>query len=370
MPTDTWLILSLLAASLGLGCPPGESTSTTLTASSGGTTAPGDTSSGDASGVAPTSSTTSPATSSTSGTTAPDLPGPVHCGEGGNFIGSLDCEPGELCLEMFGGDTCTVELSCRPIPEGCTSGDLCAAECADLCGNYNCARPGECAVNAYDCGYDCSSQKTCKLPGTACKPINLGEESPINHCVPTPAPGAAIGEPCAQVGDGKWSWDSCAPGGICWPLDPDTLEGTCQPQCGLSDSEACALCVEIAVTNDFITEPIAVCATPCDPLAPACETSEICAPAGGDFICVADGSGDAGALYDPCTAFNECDPGLVCANSTNAPLNCDPEVIGCCVALCDTGLPDCPDALSCQPFYQPGQAPAGLEALGYCRVMP
>lgn len=222
----------------------------------------------------------------------------------------------------------------------------------------------ECELTAQDCA-----------SGLKCMPYsNDGSGAVWNAtaCFPIVPDPADVGEPCQWIG-GVWSgYDDCGWSQICWSFDQD------QP----------AVCKELCLAGhpeDFDTytceDPLAVpfigcqtcfcvCELPCDPLAQDCGEDQECIPALELFECAPDASGDAGAYGEPCEYSNVCDPGLACLPPETVP-GCAGE-IGCCTPYCDTTQPNtCPGAAegqTCQPWYEPGAAPPGLEHVGACAL--
>lgn len=368
-------LLSVIVVAVAGGCPPAEMSTAGPPET---TTAPGETTTTGA-GTTTGEATTDEVTTgeATAGPSSGSSGAPTALCPKDLFEPPSPCAPGEVCFQEFGGDTCSPNAvgECVPLPAGCTTDDLCAPACAGLCDNYNCARPEFCSdAGALGCNYDCGSQGSCGLAGTSCKPIAFPSEPTtwsLNHCVPTPDPGAKVGEPCMLQSDGDRLWDDCEPGAVCWITDPMQMTGTCRQQCALFDSPPCDVCVELAETNPFVTEPIAVCATPCDPLAPACPPDDRCLPVNlngeARFVCAPDALGGAAAMYEPCDSWLACEVGLLCAAMAFAPPECDP-MAGCCLPFCDTQAPQCPGGTSCEPFFMPGEAQPGLETLGVCVV--
>ncbi len=85
---------------------------------------------------------------------------------------------------------------------------------------------------------------------------------------------------------------------------------------------------------------------------------------GGAFVCapaaVPEGGGTHGA---PCEFTNACMSGLYCGYAEGV---CPEDSAGCCLPFCDLVQPECPDALSCVPAFEPGHEPPGLEHVGVC----
>lgn len=221
------------------------------------------------------------------------------------------------------------------------------------------ANPVECDPGAQDCS-----------PGQKCVPFATGGLSPADatHCVPVPRDPDKLGEPCTATGAPLSGHDSCEAGSLCWDVDPETLAGHCVALCGFTPNAQACPEDHTCLSFDPLTN---LCAQRCDPLAPTCRPDELCLQhpaAGGAFVCVADGSGDGGALFQPCTALNGCDLGLACAPST-AAVECAGPASACCLPFCDLDAPACTaEGAACVPWYEPGEAPAGLEHVGLCAL--
>ncbi len=46
---------------------------------------------------------------------------------------------------------------------------------------------------------------------------------------------------------------------------------------------------------------------------------------------------------------------------------CPPDSGGCCLPVCDTSASECPAAMVCERFFEPGQIEPGYEDVGVCR---
>ena len=114
-----------------------------------------------------------------------------------------------------------------------------------------------------------------------------------------------------------------------------------------SSDEICVM------ANDRV---LAVCLPTCDPLAVDCPEDQVCIPSVGEFVCAPDASGPGGGLFSSCTAGNACDPGLVCAASSNSAA-CDANSDECCLAYCDLDAPACPQGQMCKQWSKgfPGE---------------
>ena len=129
---------------------------------------------------------------------------------------------------------------------------------------------------------------------------------------------------------------------------------------------------EQVATGQFLKGALDLCLPSCDPLMQDCPAEDSCIANGDGFVCVFDASGpDAGAVFDPCEFANACDSGLLCLDPSSAN-ECDPNVGGCCLPLCDLSKPDamCPGAgTSCLSLYAEDMAPPEFANVGVC-VLP
>ena len=184
------------------------------------------------------------------------------------------------------------------------------------------------------------------------------------HCVPLdPAP-KGHGDPCNHEGDPFSGIDDCGDGLLCWNVDARTGVGVCvgfcqsngDPFCPLDPAATCAWCQACA---------LGICVPSCDPLLGGeCPNGHVCVPTNESFTCVIQaGEGAQGA---PCEYVNTCAEGLFCADAALLPA-CDGS--GCCTAFCDLQAPQCPDGLTCTPWYEQ-DPPPGLQDVGACILPP
>ncbi|HET6583477.1 MAG TPA: ribulose phosphate epimerase [Nannocystaceae bacterium] len=186
------------------------------------------------------------------------------------------------------------------------------------------------------------------------------------HCVPIADDPVAPGEPCTVQGNGASGIDDCELGAMCWDVDFETLTGTCVALCTgtiddpMCDDEATAC----GISNGGFLD---LCLPVCNPLGDDCGAGNGCYPLGGSFQCAPDASGGAGGQGDECMFLNVCDPGLACVTAA-VVTGCE-SMVACCSAFCElSDLDACSDLvdMSCVPWYEEGDAPAGLEDLGIC----
>lgn len=157
--------------------------------------------------------------------------------------------------------------------------------------------------------------------------------------------------------------DTCAEHAICWQVNEEG-EGTCLAMCeGSKDAPVCPAGTSCSISN---LDVLILCLETCDPIVSNCDIGDVCAYGGDGFFCVTDASGEEGYQYDPCTSANGCNEGLLCAASADIA-TCDQGVSGCCTGWCHLDEPGfCFEGLQCLAWYDPGEAPAGYENLGYC----
>lgn len=211
-----------------------------------------------------------------------------------------------------------------------------------------------CDVFAQDCpdGQKCSAwgEGGKSWNSTKCVPV-MGSQLP--------------GEPCTIEGGEFSGLDDCIEGAMCWDVDEQD-QGTCVALCtGTSEAPICAP----GFGCPLVSEPVLnLCLPLCDPLAQDCADDQVCLPwPTGFYVCLSDGSGDAGVVFDPCEYPNTCDKGLVCLPPDTA-LECDQQASGCCLPMCSLiqDGEDCPSGLDCLPVYE--SQPAGFEDVGYCSL--
>ncbi len=153
---------------------------------------------------------------------------------------------------------------------------------------------------------------------------------------------------------------------MCWHIDAELQTGTCVSLCGGSfDAPLCAEGTSCAITNEGVLN---LCLPRCDPLLQDCEPGWMCIFDQDRGLCVIEPNylADQG---EPCEYVNGCKAGLACIDGAEVPM-C--EGLMCCSLYCDHTLPNaCTGApeVSCQPWFEPGQAPAGYEHLGRCSLL-
>ena len=232
---------------------------------------------------------------------------------------------------------------------------------AEPCGFAGCETFGTTGTSSQLCDGLQQLEPEC-APGQKCAPDFDAHET---RCVDIVDEPKGLHEPCIAEGSGL---DDCDLAMVCWDLDDDG-HGTCHGLCDGPDATCVDPNAHCVLCQDCI---VGLCLPGCDPLLHECDPGEVCIPGttgDGDFLCALDASGDEGQTHDPCEFANACDDGLLCAPSDSA-VECDPNFSGCCQPFCDLDLPNpCTGAGQiCSPIFADGQAPAGLEELGFCKL--
>lgn len=181
--------------------------------------------------------------------------------------------------------------------------ELCVLACQTALEQSHEAFPDEpkcglCRVDA-DCG-----------PGGGC---NLGE------CVPAGCGNGTV-EP-SELCDGLEGCAlDCQSGAMCSPLTG----------VGCPAGELCGF----STTNDVVES--------------VCYVQEEGEIDGIDVVSV--GAGEACGIDFESLEYYDCSPGLVCAPQENTNVDCQPELEGCCMAICDLGAPACPMGWGCVAY--------------------
>ena len=218
--------------------------------------------------------------------------------------------------------------------------------------------------------YGCSPWDQNCPPGEKCMAHSYNGDPWWNgtRCVPIADDPGGSGDPCTVEGNALSGMDDCDFGLMCWDVDPDTNTGQCQPLCiGSELSPVCEDPTQICwVNSDGI---LTLCVDTCAPLAPDCPGTQGCYPADDRFVCAPEISGDEGAFGERCANINACDAGLACIDGAAVP-GCDAG-FGCCSPYCDTTAANaCPgEGQECVPWFDPADAPAGLETTGICSLL-
>jgi hypothetical protein len=316
--------------------------------------------------------------------------GLAACGEG--VSAGRDEDGGSESATDSGGEG---DGACRPVGEPCGAFDCCpqlvcnagTGRCElppeDETGTTSSVTDGTTDGDELDSGFldgwdldgdggdcdlwdqDCPDGEKC-----AAHPSNPGGFFDERTCVPVIGDKQA-GESCEAGGDppGTSGEDDCAPGRLCWGVDPDTAHGYCVPYCeGDVDAPTCDGELLCALLQN---ELLPLCLPECDPLLGGVECwslADTCvlAPAGQGFVCVPGGV-DPGMYGDGCGGAAQCAPYHFCAPAEHVP-GC--LVDECCTALCEVGNPaPCPDAddgQECLPVWE--DPPPGYEDVGVCAI--
>lgn len=216
--------------------------------------------------------------------------------------------------------------------------------------------PAACDVYAQDCesGFKCSAEG----------PPPLDSESIV--CSSIVAEPDQAGESCQQLVLGHLGPDTCDVGLFCDHADPQTGTGTCAVMCQGSSSQP--LCDSASACFGYHEIPL--CVPHCDPLLPSCPAGDTCQYAGVDFVCLGVSDLPANQLFEGCGGDWQCAPGLNCVDE-DAAVECigGGDGPGCCSPYCALDNPACPGVgQQCRPFYDPGDAPVGLENVGVCAL--
>ena len=283
---------------------------------------------------------------------------PVQCEEDEIYVCRLDAS-GE-CGE---GSTCEANY-----PYMCTPGE-CSGECESRCGlGWDCvdASTGEVLVCVRNYDEHCNPWDPDCPEGTKCMAWANDGGSSWNalKCAPLDPDPVGPGEVCTSE-NGVSGIDNCDAHSMCWDVDGETQEGVCVAFCtGTEQDSMCDPGFDCVVPAEGV---LILCLPNCDPLLQNCPGDNLCIPSGEQFICVLDGSGEAGLYGDPCEYSNACNPGLYCLNPEYVE-GC--RAIGCCTPFCDTSRPlMCPGATQeCIRWYEEGMEPPGFEHVGICGI--
>ena len=215
----------------------------------------------------------------------------------------------------------------------------------------------ECSVWDQDC-----------MEGQKCAPWanDGGNAWNATKCVPVNPTPDQPGDSCTVEGSGVSGLDSCDVSSMCWDVDGETNMGTCVAFC--TGSETTPLCDNPMTSCSIANEGVLILCLPnCDALLQDCPEGQACYPIDDAFVCAPDASGEMGADDDPCEFINACDAGLGCFNA--AVQNGCNGASGCCTPFCDLdGADPCMAPEMCTPLFDMGNAPPGLENIGFCGI--
>ncbi len=264
------------------------------------------------------------------------------CGDSGNDTDATDATDATDSVGTTTADS-TTQADTEAVP---TTGDT------------ETGGSSECDPSAQDCpeGSKCTAYG--KVAGDAWN---------ANKCVPEPANGGAIGDPCAIEGEDMFTGiDNCSEGTICLNADAEQKNGYCVEFC--TPDMKCpgtqggtGICI---VTNEG---SLPICLFTCDPLLQDCLGSAACYgdPNGPPFICFNPDPKDGGNDGDPCGFTNACLEGLSCTDATTQE-GCVTDQPGCCAPFCALDEMSCTGAEECIPFFMVEQP--GFENVGVCAL--
>ncbi|EDM77677.1 hypothetical protein PPSIR1_14030 [Plesiocystis pacifica SIR-1] len=198
--------------------------------------------------------------------------------------------------------------------------------------------------------------------GEKCVPfISFSDTYDANTCVPILGDNES-GAPCELFSPFEGT-DDCDGNSFCWYADFEDSAGECRSFCtGQPSDPMCPVDESCLITNEGTVN---LCLQHCDPLVASCPDGQACAWSGTDLVCM-----DAGetAVGDGCGGTGMCSPGQLCVENELLPV-C--EGSSCCTEFCKLGDPDATCTLegtACEPFFEEGAAPEGLEEVGLCVI--
>jgi hypothetical protein len=98
-------------------------------------------------------------------------------------------------------------------------------------------------------------------------------------CVAVVPGPALLGEPCTVEGHYGSGYDDCERGGMCFYVDPATLQGTCVGFCRGRNPPWMAVCEQdgtVCCRDPVVAGPELLCLAECDPRTPACPAGQAC----------------------------------------------------------------------------------------------
>jgi hypothetical protein len=178
-----------------------------------------------------------------------------------------------------------------------------------------------------------------KLQGQLQRPLHLAKENELGPLFP-----------------------DCELGAMCGWLDQQNT-GVCLALCGGSPvAPSCEGAQPPAICQPCSDCP-SLCIPTCDPLADECGPGYACAPNAGNFTCTPAENLGAGTLGDPCEYAIQCAAGFACIDGA-AVEGCDQA--GCCSPFCSLELPECPNLMSCEPWFEGPRTPP-VPDVGVCK---
>jgi hypothetical protein len=189
-----------------------------------------------------TTSATSTSAGTTASTTLDDGADTTTIAESSSSTDDIDDSGGSFyAVRPDGGGG---PLDCDPFAQDCPPGEKCMAWADDGGADWNALR---------------------------CTPVRDDPDAP--------------GDPCTVEGSAMSGIDSCEQGSMCFHVDPDTNVGTCVSQCTNSLADPmCPADGEVCIVSN--EDVLALCLTPCDPLADDCAVGQTCSPYADTFVCL------------------------------------------------------------------------------------
>lgn len=186
------------------------------------------------------------------------------------------------------------------------------------------------------------------------------DELAQTRCVPVEADAKLPGEPCTVFGEPGSADDDCALGSLCSHVGAFN-EGVCMALCGgspnrpicASEHAVCRLCLDCP----------SLCVPVCDPLAQDCDLDFACVADSGSFACRPSARIGTGSLGDPCEYSFQCQASYACVDGQSIP-GC--AGAGCCSPFCSIADPNCPQDMSCVPWFEGDDAL--IPDLGICKI--
>lgn len=214
--------------------------------------------------------------------------------------------------------------------------------------------PNDDAVACDVWAQDCPAGKKCswEIVDTVAQP----------SCVPLVPNAKPPGDPCTTLGDPGSGHDDCELGAMCGWLDLDNA-GVCLALCSGSLLEPSCEGTQLPAICQPCSDCPSLCIPTCDPLADTCGAGYACAPNAGNFTCTPAETLGAGMLGDPCEYAVQCAAGFACIDGA-AVQGCDQ--VGCCSPFCSLELPECPNQMSCEPWFEEPQMPP-VPDVGVCK---
>lgn len=170
-----------------------------------------------------------------------------------------------------------------------------------------------------------------------------------SRCNPVPDEPGQRGDPCSVEASPVTGINTCDAGLICWNVDPEELTGECIDHCNALFE--CDVATEsCSVYNEGY---LPLCLPSCSPLEDTCGEGLGCYPNSADaFSCIREGENvHLGGVVHP-----HCPSGSFMLE-------------GACARFCDVSVEEpCESGGMCEPYYEFGSPPPGLEDVGYCAV--